>query len=44
MQLRVENDRLLNSALAQSWLSREVTAVNVADMADERMLVLGHVG
>ena len=44
MQLRVENDRRLDGALAQLWLSHEISVANVADMADERMLVLGHVG
>lgn len=33
MQFRVENDRLLDSALAEPWLSYEITVVNVADMA-----------
>lgn len=43
MQRRVENDRPLDSAHAQPWLRHEITAVNVADMAGERMLTLGHV-
>lgn len=44
MQLRVENDRLLDSALAQPWFSHEITVVKVADMTGEGMLALGHVG
>lgn len=44
MRLRVENDLLLDSALAQPWFSHEITVGNVADMAGEWTLALGHVG